>query len=311
MQLNLWSSLMSKLIIIRGLPGCGKSTEAYYRLGYLTALGEKAMIVCRDDLRFMNGYGKYAGAFESVITTQQHALIREGLKKGFTVISPDTNLNSKFLKELAKIAEHFGAGVEVVDLDVPLEECLRRDALRTGREHVGEDVIRDFHKRYFSKGFPANPLTNVPPEVTVEPYEPNTQLEHAVIVDLDGTTADKHAGRSYYDYTTVDQDLPHTDVIDLVKILAEHAKIVYMSGRPESCRELTEQWIKTHIGVEGPLFMRSTGDQRADYIIKLELFNKHLRHEYNVIGALDDRTQVIQLWRKLGVRAYQVKDGDY
>lgn len=301
---------MSKLITYRGLPASGKTTDAYYKLGYLNAIGEKTMIVERDALRFMNGYGKYAGEFENTITTQQHALIRDGLKRNFNVISPDTNLNMKSLKGLIKIAEHYGAGVEIIDLDTPLDECIGRDSLRGGRNQVGEEVIRNFHNRYLKNGFPEIP--KLPEELVVEPYVGNYEPD-AYLVDLDGTTADKHDGRSYYDYSTVHLDKPHDDVISLLWDLhAAGKKIVYLSGRPESCRQLTEDWIAYKIGIDGELFMRPTGDSRADFVIKLELFDKHIRHRYNVIAAIDDRDQVVDAYRdRLGLRVYQVNRGDF
>ncbi len=181
---------MAKLMIIRGLPCSGKTTMAQLLLKSLVDAGEKAMIVCRDDLRFQAGFGKYAGDYESVISTQQTALVREGLKKGFTVISADTNLNAKSVKGLAKHAEFFGAAVEVIDMDLDVEVCIQRDHGRGGREHVGEDVIRKMHRRYFNKGkFPANPLSREIKAVRLEPYERDTTKRKAYIVDIDGTVA--------------------------------------------------------------------------------------------------------------------------
>jgi len=247
---------------------------------------------------------------------QQQALIRAGLKAGHTVISADTNLRAATVKSLAEIAVFFGAGVEVIDFDTPVEECIRRDKLRghpkMGGHTVGEEVILKFYNKYFVKGrFPTNPVDRIE-SVTFEPYAPDVSKPKAMLIDLDGTTADKHANRTYYDYTTVDLDSAHDDVIDLIRLLSCEYKAVYVSGRPDSCRDLSQQWIDKYIGIPGPLFMRSTGDGRADFIIKLELFDKHIRHEYNVVCAIDDRDQVVKAYRDvLGLRVYQVQEGNY
>lgn len=314
---------MAKLMIIRGLPSSGKTTMARLLLKSLIDNGEKAMIVCRDDLRFQAGFGKWAGDYESTISMQQTALIRDGLKKGFTVISADTNLNAKSVKGLAKHAEFYGAEVEVVDMDTDVEECVARDNKREGREHVGEDVIRKMHRRYFRKGnFPPNPLSKPIKAVTLEPYERDTSLPKAYVVDIDGTVANHEGNRSPYDYTKVSGDTPHEDVIELVNNLSNlDYKIIFLSGREDSCKRETLNWLSEYTDlyvsdldteVASPLYMRKAGDDRADFIIKYELFMEHIAPYYNVVGVLDDRDQVVQnCWRAIGVRCYQVADGDF
>lgn len=59
-------------------------------------------------------------------------------------------------------------------------------------------------------------------------------------------------------------------------------------------------------GILYDLFMRE-----ADYIVKAELFDKYVRHNYNVIGVLDDRTQVVNMWRSMGLTCLQVAPGDF
>jgi hypothetical protein len=58
------------------------------------------------------------------------------------------------------------------------------------------------------------------------------------------------------------------------------------------------------------LLMRQAEDTRKDSIIKLELFNE-VKLDYYVVGVFDDRNQVVELWRDLGLQCYQVADGDF
>lgn len=86
-----------------------------------------------------------------------------------------------------------------------------------------------------------------------------------------------------------------------------------MSGRTESCRHLTLSWLYMHLGADmfDALHMRAEGDGRPDYIVKGELFDKHVRHNYSVAGVYDDRTQVVEgLWRAIGLQTYQVAKND-
>lgn len=307
-----------KLTIIRGLQASGKSSLARSIVADTLANDKPAWIVERDALRAMAGLGTKPGPYESVITQQQHGLIRLGLKQGNHVVSSDTNLAAKYVKALAEIADHFGAEIEVIDVDTPLEICILRDAIRgeAGGHEVGSDVIRSTHKRYFTQGkFPANPLINRPAPVRLEPYQPNTALSPTYIFDIDGTVS-KMAGRSPYDYTKVLTDLPHEDVLELAWLLyAAGNKIVFLSGRDGSCVNDTEIWIEKNsnfrIGTNCFLFMRPPGDSRADYIVKYELFTTYIAPYFYVKGTFDDRDQVVDLWRSIGLRCYQVNYGNF
>ena len=57
--------------------------------------------------------------------------------------------------------------------------------------------------------------------------------------------------------------------------------------------------------------MRAEGDNRKDAIVKMELFNKYIRHHYNVRRVYDDRQQVVDMWRSLGLTVLQVAPGQF
>jgi hypothetical protein len=71
-------------------------------------------------------------------------------------------------RDLARFAALACADFEVWDLtDVPLEECIARDAARTGKARVGEEMIRCAHQRYLKgKPYPL-PL----PQETADPAD--------------------------------------------------------------------------------------------------------------------------------------------
>ena len=58
------------------------------------------------------------------------------------------------------------------------------------------------------------------------------------------------------------------------------------------------------------LVMRKTGDYRKDSIVKREMFEEHIEGKYNVLFVLDDRNQVVDMWRKeLGLTCLQCNYG--
>lgn len=57
--------------------------------------------------------------------------------------------------------------------------------------------------------------------------------------------------------------------------------------------------------------MRPEGDKRKDSIVKAELFDKHIKDNYAVDFVLDDRNQVVKMWRDMGLKCLQVAPGEF
>ena len=310
-----------KLIINRGLPASGKSTLTKMEVA---ADYNNVVRVNRDDIRTMLHESVWKGQeTESVVVMMRDAMLRAAMKaKKPVVISDDTNLDPKVVKQLAKIGEFFGYEVIVRDFDVPLKECIERDARRDGKSSVGEDVIRGMHKKYFKGGqFPENPLGKIE-VVQFEPYVADLSLPKAVIFDIDGTLASHEGVRSPYDYTKVGLDKPREAVVNAMENYAlNDYVIIILSGREDSCRGDTLVWLgnNTCLGLmdrfkigDWHLFMRKAGDKRQDRVIKGELFDKHIRYNFNVEAVFDDRDQVVSLWRdELKLDCFQVNYGSF
>jgi predicted kinase len=139
---------MATLTITRGLPGSGKSTWARQQ--------GRSVRVNRDDLRRMlHGGNLGQGWAEAQVTVAQRALVTALLQAGLNVICDDTNLSSKAVVELRRVAQVCGVPFVIKDFtDVPIEVCIERDAARDGGSRVGEEVIRGMYRRYLAKEGP-------------------------------------------------------------------------------------------------------------------------------------------------------------
>lgn len=137
--------------------------------------------------------------------------------------------------------------------------------------------------------------------------------DRAVIVDIDGTLALRTGDRSPFDWSRVGEDTPNAPVIELVRII--HAaglhRVLLMSGRDEVCRRQTEMWLDAQEVPFDELHMRPPKDNRKDSLIKEELYRKHIEARYDVAFVLDDRNQVVAMWRSLGLPVFQVAEGNF
>ena len=304
---------MTRLIITRGLPASGKTTFA-------RELQPDVVRVNRDDLRRMlHGERLFTQRAEWQVTLVQRAQVEALLRAGIDVCVDDTNLRAKTVREWAKLAARFGASFEVHDFtDVPLAECLRRDAARPERDRVGAEAIQRMHDRYLANRPLPLPVPTVEPGAPAAVHAPppperdRSALPEIVLVDIDGTVA-LMSGRSPYDMSRVGEDRPNTAVIAAVR--AMHAAgygVVFCTGRDASCRSATERWLDEHVGVPYlGLYMRAVGDSRKDAVVKREIFDREIRDRYRVVGVFDDRMQVVRMWRELGLTVFQVAEGDF
>jgi hypothetical protein len=136
----------------------------------------------------------------------------------------------------------------------------------------------------------------------------NVGKPKAIICDIDGTIALRQAlGRGPYDMTRVSEDLLNLPVALIVRAMYSVGyTIVFSSGRDESARYATHQWLEEEVGImHFDLLMRDIGDVRDDATIKKEMLDS-VRALYDVAFALDDRNRVVDMWRAEGVPCFQV-----
>ena len=132
-----------------------------------------------------------------------------------------------------------------------------------------------------------------------------------VICDVDGTLAIRD-GRGPFEFAKVGTDQPNREIVRLVQIVASAGlSVVYVSGRPESCRGATETWLSQHVRVAGPLLMREDGDVRSDEQVKRELLERAVGNREEVFLVIDDRDRVVRMWRELGLTCLQVGEGNF
>jgi hypothetical protein len=147
----------------------------------------------------------------------------------------------------------------------------------------------------------------------------------ACIFDRDGSLASvayiAPQDRSNWAWQQYNAALPFDavvpDVAALLRLVRPEVARIMVSGRAEGDwpgdrrrRFLMEGWIEKHDLPITHLFMRSGGDTRRDSIVKRELFERDIAPYFDVLMVVDDRPQVIQTWRDLGLYVVEVVDPD-
>jgi hypothetical protein len=272
-------------------------------------------LVGRDHFRTILGAkGLGTPKQEAEVTALQDRLIAQGLQNDEYVYVDDQNLKSAYVSRLIGLAQKYNAFYVIEDMTfLDVQTCLDRNEVRD-RPVPSELIVTNYEKYVKGKTYPLpvpkGKLSS--PYLPPEPYVPPTGGIKAVLVDVDGTVADHTGIRGHHEYDKVGLDLPKYDVIKMVRAALEGGYTpIFLSGRPEKSRYDTRQWLNRHVTTAGSLLMRQDGDHRADYIVKKELFDEYVRNTYRVAVAFDDRNQVVDMYREMGLTVLQVAEGNF
>lgn len=273
-----------------GLPASGKSTWAKDKIDKSPNSIKR---VNKDDLRAMLDNSYHSKGNEKFVLNIQDAIIKAALEEGKHVIVDNTHLAPKHETRIRELIKGL-AVLEIVDFrHVPLETCIERDLKRLNS--VGEKVIRDMYNQFIA-----------PPRASKPIYNPD--LPDAIICDLDGTLA-LIGDRNPYDAAKCEQDLVNEPVRSILQTSGK--AIVFVSGREDKFKPQTLAWLEKHNIYFESLHMRRAGDTRKDSIVKQEIYDEFILNKYNVAFVLDDRDQVVKVWRDLGLTCLQVDYGDF
>ena len=290
------TQVQPKLLALKGLPGSGKTTFAKQ------LVDDGWVRVNKDDLRKMLHNSIFSKSNEAFVLSLRDEIIIRALVNGKNVVVDDTNLDPKHRVQFESIAQEFMADYHEKFFDTPVEECIKRNKLRDNP--VPDKVIYTMFERYLK-----------PPARVIE-YDDTK--EECIIVDIDGTLAHISDGRNPYDASRAMNDTVDDAVSSIVAMSYQNDyKVIILTGRNEEHRDVTIQWLEENGIPYDELYTRMNydldekGNQLQDSIVKERLFRTHVQPRFNVKFVLDDRNQVVNMWREIGLKCLQVQPGDF
>lgn len=307
-----------KLTILVGPPGSGKSS-------YAKSLQSQEYIRISQDDQGKVGHWEL---FRSALVAKECIVIDR--------MNFDKSQRDKYRLEALK----HGYTVDFVEFCVPRQVCLDRCMARIGHPTIngkngpysaysdveyGDDLVEKARKAnsalttYFSK---YEPVTSEEGLLQLIKYS-SSEKRTAIMVDLDGTLANLNhrlhyvRGEGKKDWGSFFRECGKDGLYECVAgiVRLEHSsgtEIVYCSGRDEEqCRNLTHDWLQGHGFIAPTLVMRPKLNYKADNITKIMLYKYEIEPFYDVKYVLDDRNQVVEAWRKIGLVCMQVRPGEF
>lgn len=309
---NINKHTFPKLLILVGAPGSGKSTFAKYFL----RTEENWVRVNRDDFRMMQfGDTKMNSFYEERISKMVGASTIALLKSKTNVIIDATNCGLRTIEDMIETYTEY-ADIQFKVFDLPTEELVSRCDKRNAEigKFIPKRAIEKYvnQLRFTKEKFDFQPIPRRLKETENKYVTQNENLPKAVICDLDGTLSILN-GRDPYNASTCENDLLNKPVAKVLEMANnEDYKIILLSGRENVYREPTVRFLQKYNIDYDLLIMRNANDFRKDSIIKREIFENEIQGKYFVEFLLDDRNQVVDMWRKeLGLPCFQVNYGDF
>lgn len=144
-----------------------------------------------------------------------------------------------------------------------------------------------------------------------------------VIFDIDGTLAniehrvhyvDGSSGKKDFNafYDAMVSDLPNFGIVQMARMYhANGWHITICTGRPEQYRRQTVDWLGS-VGIFYDVLRMRPDDQRfrPDFEIKEDMLADIIT-SHDILFAVDDRQQVVDMWRRNDILCLQVADGKY
>ena len=310
-----------KLILTRGIQGSGKSTWARK---WVEEDPEHRIRINNDDIRNMLGI-YWVTSREDLVTDIRKKAAQHAMYRNYDIVVDNMNLNPKEIKfwedlvwvhnetveNNSELKDKYDSyEIEFKDFFISLEECIRRDAMRSNP--IGEKVIRDTWKRYkhfIQTSEVEKYVNNLIKEDESKPY--------CLVVDMDSTLCFNTTKRPWYGEGAAEgmiNDVPNMGVLRLVEQwikpgpAAYSHNLIIATGRDTSQEEVTKQWLAKYNIYPQEFYFRKQGDYRKGVEVKKEQIEKILE-KYNVVAIIDDCEPIVQMYRDMGLTVLQPNKG--
>lgn len=294
-----------KIEVLVGISGSKKSTYAHKQ--WLE--DRNVVVISRDKIRellfsyteegiedYYNKLDKVTrSVMENKVTKYENALIKEALSDGSRIIMDSTHLQRRDLERY----KYWNVEVKLNYFFCSLESAIENDRYRT--KCVGEMTIRRQHQQFnrLVKEMEDNSI-----QFTVSKIEGDLELPPTILVDIDGTLA-HNTGRSPYDWHRVLEDRVDESVAKVIKDIAS-IPIIICTGRSAAALEDSKKWLAENDITYDEIYCREYRDNRPDWVVKEEMW-RDIAKRHNIIALIDDRDQVVNRARALGLKVLQVE----
>lgn len=234
---------MRTLLLVRGAPGCGKST-------FIEKNNLKKFTLCADEIRILiqspemllNGNFGISQKNDTKVWSILFEILEDRMSRGeFTVIDA-TNSKTKEMTRYRELAKAYRYRIYCVDFtDLPIEECKKRNSQRPEYKQVPEEIIENCYKRFEGQKIPSG-ITVIKPneldKILIEPLDVSEYKKIHYIGDIHGCYTALKEGigdikeDELYVFTGdyIDRGIENAEVLNFLISICENPNICLLEG---------------------------------------------------------------------------------
>ncbi len=298
---------MRILLLLRGAPGCGKST-------WVEENDLKPYTLSTDEIRLMyqspvmdaEGMECVSQENDNAVWKTFFRILRSRMQRGdFTVVDA-TNSRASELNRYKELCGEFRYRAYCVDFtDIPVEEVKRRNAQREPFKRVPERVIDTMYARFSTQKVPSG-IKEIRPEeldtvwLKIQDFSHYRKVHHIGDIHGCGTPLQKYFSDNgglkddeMYIFTGdyVDRGIENAEVVKFLISIMEKKNVLLLEGNHE---KWLWQW------ANGEICQDNTGKTATEF----ELFTAPELEEAGI-----SKKEVRNLYRRFGQCAYYLYDG--
>lgn len=287
-----------KVVMLVGPAGSGKSTlaQGWTSMGY-TYINQDTQGIAHRNM------------FDTAVFEQKNIIVDR------------MNFNKIQRERYLSVARSHGYQIEIIVLHQSYAVCLERMLQRENHPTIADErsaraALHTFFTKY-------ERVTDDEADV-VRRIWPDGEKPSAIVCDLDGTLCDVTHRRHFVQregkknwpgfFAGISNDPVNNWCADILDSMKDRFAIVYCSGRGQEHEQVTRTWFANNIAPEiapSNLFMRHRGDSRQDYLVKEIILDFEILTRFKPHFMIDDRKQVVDMWRSRGFVCLQCDEGNF